>query len=371
MAGISTGIVSSGTSHATLAANSTLGLKESPSSNIYSITEGRMVQVWQLVLGETMPAICGHQAIQVAWLKGMPKRGDQFRHIYNGASNGITSTGDSNATHQSLFAFEFNAATVSPIDGKRVWEIEIVYREPIFGADEWPVGINRVGSPDPILRKTEYNFDFTTVNRLQPKARKLNGETLEFDESLGGLASNLSELELVTNSAGLVQMPMAIPHRVAVMNLWFNTYDGNLSYWVNQYFDNTVNIDTFKLFGLVVQRYTARFLSITQEEVGWHNGTPYFRAHAQIMLAPTPEFHFVEFPSIDSVDSEGNPIVGSNGIPTGPVLLNTNGTAASGTDDPDIRRYLPYRARYYGRLEAGEIEKAASGWIAALPGRLS
>jgi len=351
-------ILASGPNLSTLSLGSTLGLLESPASDISSITEGRIVQVWQLILSSNAPAIDGHTAINLAWLKGMPQRGTAYVNSYTGASNGVSTTLSGASYHPSLFAYEFRAYTPRPIDGKRVWEIEVIYREPIWGNDEYP-GTAR---QPPALRNCEYRFDFVDIQFDEAEAYKIS--------SSGAKASDFNSKQTVTHTNGQpLDRPLKVTRKSPVVDIWFNTYDQTLSTFIMLYFDNKLNSDEFNLFGYPVGKYEARVLLAEQEQAGYYSGSPYYRVHVQMMLAPDPSYHWVQVPSVGNINSLGLAITSEDGHLRGNAGLQENGEPADSSNPPAVLKWSTLGTRPFNSIVAGE-GPLASGWLANLRGKL-
>lgn len=292
-----------------------------PTASQFGGREAVQTAIWH-VETDNNEAIPGEAAIQFGriWtgregqLDSIPRRGQSLRYLSE----------NYRWENRSVFALDFIANPIGTReDFSDSWQIQVVFREPVWGNDEVP----RTAHLPPTVRATEYRWDYVTTSESTDIGQRLNLTT-----------GKLGPRVLMVNTAGHPYPETQITRRILVVRAMFNTGRQSTSANINSRFERTTNKIGFSLNNRKIKRHHARFLSCEAFEAGYQSGRPYYRNEIRIEISKTPYLITRTSQGPYYKDQAGAIVrrdVDDNGLPIpGPFVLDIDGGLARKTGKP-------------------------------------
>jgi len=318
---------------------------EPPSASVRGTGPGTCRALYQLKIAESLPPVTGHAALEIA----RQATGEQLPIV--GAPLNLAFVDGNNTQRiisKSLYALDFTAVAPAGNTLSWRWEIEVIFRAPVWGEDEVPAS----AFLHPLDRFAETRWDFANQSKRVNTAYPVTILEDEDDEGETIETIQVSDTaEIIKNTAGQSKAGYTIQRKGGVYRVQWNTKGPNLAKFLVDQFDNTINSADFTAGPITFAQYSTRFLDAEQWYQGEFTGFPYYRIEVRLFVARSPLDNFEIGPSRGTAANNGGTKVAhvaQNGVIfPGEQDLDDSGNAATLSTDGKTNvatdRYCIYR----------------------------
>lgn len=274
---------------------------------------------------EVDQTVCGERVIELAADEDIiPDLGDSFEWESDGD--------DPKYVDDSAFALDFEAnLLMRASDDVRAWVISVTWREPDPRKNEVPTSLDKA----PLERDPLYWIEYNNHSEYVAIAAPVTNATT------GALGSD----EIMQNAAGEQFPPITQDILRPVVVIQQNVASPEVALTQNETYENTVNENSFTLFGKTIEKHTARYIRAETSDPVYEAGITYYRMLTRIEISRTPYYtHRFNEGSyyLDGGSGGARKTIkdGDGFIVPGPYPLKTNGDLAASTSDFNDRLYL-------------------------------